>query len=87
MKAYQVFSGDINKHGFQTFELEATFLSYHKARKLFDAIVDNETKTGEDKVEMFPKYDEQGEITHLTAIVHDWEYIDIVKIERIDIVE
>lgn len=87
MKAYQVFSGEINKHGFQKYKLEATFLSLPKAQKFFDAIVDNETKTGEDRVELFPKYDEQGEIIYLVATIQDWEYIDIAKIEKIDIVE
>lgn len=39
MKAYQVYSGDTNKHGFQSYDLKATFFDKQKAEELANDIV------------------------------------------------
>jgi len=81
MLAYQVYSGDTNKHGFQSYELKATFLDKQKAIDLAHGIVAST-----------PLY---GDTLEETAWVNGgkywntlgWDTVTICKINEIEITE
>ena len=81
MTAYQVYSGKTNKHGFQTYDLIATFLSKEKAEGLALGIVAGT-----------PLYGDILEDTGWTNgyrgfYARGWEHVGICKITEITITE
>ena len=83
MKAYQVHSGEENKHGFQTYELQATYLSKEKALEHAERIV-NETPLYGD-VLTDNGWSSNGKYRDWT--VHGWNIVCICRIGEIEIVE
>jgi len=72
MKAYQVHSGEENKHGFQDYELQATYLSVSETPLYGDVVTDSGWGTN-------------GKYRRWTA--HGWNIVCICRIEEIEIVE
>lgn len=81
MKAYQVFTGDLDKHGHQKFELDSTYLSKGMALIRCKEIIEAEEFK-----------DEKIELTTLkNGSMHweasGWDIITICKLEEIQIIE
>lgn len=83
MKAYQIFRGEENKHGFQDYELVATYLSKEKALEHAQKIVD-ETPLNGDKLIDDGWYG-NGKYKSWTA--QGWSFVCICRIEEIEITE
>jgi hypothetical protein len=83
MKVYQVYRGDENKHGFQEYELKATYLSKEKALEHAQKIVD-ETPLYGDKLIDGEWY---GDGKYKSWIAHGWTFVCICRIEEIEIIE
>ena len=81
MKAYQVFSGEQNKHGHQTYELVATYLDKFKALTHARQIAETTPLYGDRLEESEWDKDE----TFKTWYAHGWEYVGIAKLEEITI--
>jgi hypothetical protein len=84
MKAYQVYKGDENKHGFQDYELQATYLSKEKALEHAKKLVD-ETPLYGDKLIEEDWYGPNKQYKDWTA--QGWTFVCICRIEEIDITE
>jgi len=87
MKAYQVYSGEENKHGFQEYELKATYLSKEKALEHAERIVSETPLYGDvltDSGWITNRY-VHGEYRNWTA--QGWNIVCICRIEEIEIVE
>lgn len=83
MKAYQVFKGDTNKHGFQEYELVATYLDKDKAFEHAEKIA-RETPLMGDVLEFDGWYGE-GKYASWSAI--GWDRVTISRLEEIEITE
>ena len=81
MIAYQVYSGDTNKHGFQTYELKATFLDKQKAEELALGIVASTPLFGD----MLEETGWMNKIKYWDA--KGWDTVTICKINEIEITE
>jgi hypothetical protein len=84
MKAYQVFKGDENKHGFQDYELVATYLSKEKALEHAQKVVD-ETPLNGDVLHENDWYGPNKQYKSWTA--QGWGFVCICRIEEIEITE
>lgn len=83
MKAYQVHKGDENKHGFQEYELQATYLSKEKALEHAERIVSETPLYGD--VLTDSGWFGNGKYRNWTA--EGWNFVYICRIEEIEIVE
>jgi hypothetical protein len=83
MKAYQVYSGDENKHGFQEYELQATYLSKEKALEHAQKIVNETPLYGDSLIDN--EWSNDGKYKSWTT--QDWGWVDICKIEEIEIIK
>lgn len=80
MKAYQVFEGFMNKHGFQNYNLVATYLDECKAKSHTKKLAEVTSLYG-DILEMK---------NYKNAIYYNavgWDIVTIAKMETIDIIE
>ena len=84
MKAYQVFSGEDDKHGKQQWDLQATYLDKDKALAHCDTIVANQKLYDGDTIE-FGGWSKCGK--YATWYIHGWEYVGCCRFEEIDITE
>jgi hypothetical protein len=84
MKAYQVHSGELNKHGFQHYDLQATYLSKEKALEHAQNIV-NETPLDGNILIDNNWYGSNKQFK--SWILEGWEYVTICLIEEIEITE
>ena len=83
MKAYQVFEGDTDKHGRQTYNLVATYLDREKALQHCKEIAEATPLHG-DVLEEGEFY-EKGRLKYWYAI--GWERVDIARFAEIEIIE
>jgi len=83
MIAYQVFKGDINKHGFQEYELVATYFDKNRAFDHAEKIA-NETRLMGDVLEFDGWYGD-GKYASWSAV--GWDRTTISRIEEIEITE
>ena len=83
MKAYQVFRGEENKHGFQDYELAATYLSKEKALEHAQKIVDETPLNGDILID--DGWYGNGKYKSWTA--QGWSFVCICRIEEIEITE
>lgn len=84
MKAYQVFEGEINKHGHQLYNLIATYLDKENALSHCKQIVES-TQLNGDILEEEEFYGE-GKFKRWDR-TNFWEKSTIVKFVEIDIIE
>jgi hypothetical protein len=82
MKVYQVFSGDQNKHGHQTYELVATYLDRDAALTHAIQIADKAPLYGDILEESEWDADKTCKIWYARG----WEYVGIAKLEEITII-
>ena len=85
MKAYQVHSGDTNKHGHQDYELQATYLSKDKALEHAPRIVAEVPLYGGDILHEEDWYGPNKQYKSWT--IQGWDWICVCRIETIDIIE
>jgi hypothetical protein len=84
MKAYQVHKGDENKHGFQEYELDATYLSKEKALEHAQKLVASIPLHGD----ILEEHDWYGPNKQYKSwYAEGWGYVCICRIEEIDIIE
>lgn len=83
MIAYQVFKGDTNKHGFQEYELVATYLDKERALAHAEKIA-KETPLMGDVLE-FDGWYGKGKYASWSAI--GWDRVTISRLEEIEITE
>ena len=83
MIAYQVYQGSENKHGFQDYELQATYLSEEKALEHAKKIVEQTPLYGDKLVD--DGWYGDGKYRSWTA--HGWTFVCICRIEKIEITE
>jgi hypothetical protein len=83
MKAYQIFTGDYNKHGFQYYELHSTYLSKERALEKCKEIIESNEFKNETVIESEWSSDGKCKIWEAGG----WEWITICKLEEIDITE
>ena len=83
MKAYQVFKGEIDKHGHQRYDLVATYLDKEKALAHCKQIVESTPLYGDilDEGEFYG----EGKYKSWDAI--GWDRVTIAQFEEIDIIE
>ena len=81
MIAYQVFSGEQNKHGHQTYELVATYLDRDAALTHVRLIADKTQLYSDTLVES--EWD--ADKTYKIWYAHGWEYVGIAKFKEITI--
>ncbi len=82
MTAYQVFSGDTDKHGRQTYDLHATYLDRDRALDHCQCIVENDTLKNE-KIEKHTSSDDK----YITWHSIGWDIVTVCKMEEITITE
>jgi hypothetical protein len=82
MKAYQVYSGDTDKHDRQTYELVATYLDRDAALAHARRIAEETPLYGDEFTETEWKDNETNKYWY----VHGWTYVDIAKLEEITII-
>lgn len=80
MKAYQVYSGDIDKHDRQYYSLDSTYLSYEKALERCEEIIKPEILKGEE-------VEQTGSEGRIWWTVEGWEPVIVCKLEEITITE
>lgn len=83
MKAYQVFKGEENKHGFQEYDLQATYLSKEKALEYAQKLVAETPLHGDILHES--EWSEDGKYKSWAA--QGWNFVDICRVEEIDIID
>jgi hypothetical protein len=83
MIAYQVYKGYENKHGFQEYDLEATYLSQDKALEHGLKIVDETPLNGDILID--DDWYEDGK--HKSWSAQGWGFVCICRIEQIEIIE
>ena len=83
MKAYQVFTGELSKHGHQKYNLVATYLDKGKALVHCKQIAESVTLYG-DILEEGEFYGE-GKYKNWDAV--GWERVTIAQFEEINIIE
>jgi len=83
-KAYQVFKGDLNKHGFQQFELMATYFDKQEAFDHAKSIAESTPLYGEEVLEESDWYlCDDGTCFEWDAI--GWERVTIARLNEIRI--
>jgi hypothetical protein len=82
MKAYQVYSGDTDKHDRQTYELVATYLDRDAALTHAYQIADKTQLYGDELVES--EWD--ADKTCKTWYARGWEFVGIAKFKEITII-
>lgn len=82
MKAYQVFTGDLNKHGHQYFELDSIYLSKGRALIRCKEIIEAE-EFKEEKITMTTLKNRKSIYWEASG----WDIITICKLEEIEIIE
>ena len=81
--AYQVFTGDTDKHGRQTWELLGTYLNKDKAEEHANKIVSETELRGDNLIaEEWAKDD-----LYRIWMAHGWDNLGICKINKIEITE
>ena len=83
MKAYQVHTGEENKHGHQVFNLVSTYLSEDKALEHCQRIISEYERLNEEVIEEHKE--ENGE--WVIWVSCGWSYIVICKMNKIEITE
>ena len=83
MKAYQIFKGDVDKHGHQTYELIATYFDKERAFNHAEQIA-KETPLMGDTLEFDGWY---GEGKYASWSARGWEIIIISQFREIEIIE
>ena len=83
MKAYQVHQGSENKHGFQEYDLRATYLSKDRALEHAQQIVNSTELFGDTLLE--DDWSKDGKYKSWT--IQGWGFVDICKIVQIEIIE
>jgi hypothetical protein len=81
MKAYQVFSGEISKHGHQRYDLVETYLSKDKAFQRCKQIAEDVELYGD----VLEEDEWNGKCKGWYAV--GWDRVEIAKVEEIEIVE
>ena len=81
--AYQVFTGDEDKHGRQTWELLGTYLNKDKAEEHANKIVSETELRGDNLID--EGWEKCG--SYRMWMAHGWDYIGICKINKIEITE
>ena len=84
MKAYQVHEGSENKHGFQEYELKATYLSKDRALEYAQKII---AKTHLDNGDILHEDDWSKDGKYKSWTLQGWGFVDICKIVQIEIIE
>jgi hypothetical protein len=82
MKAYQVFRGELDKHGRQHYDLIATYLDKERALAHTKQIVESTPLYGDRLVEM-----EYGDGKNKCWDAIGWEIVTIAQCEEIEITE
>ena len=83
MKAYQVFKGDLDKHGKQYYDLDSTYLDKERALQRCEHIVEVTRLVGEIIVEG----EWYGDGKYKSWEAQGWEWITICKFKEIEITE
>ena len=83
MKAYQVFKSDTNKHGFEEYELVATYFDKERAFTHAEKIANKTQLMGD--VLQFDGWYGEGKCASWSAV--GWGIITISKLEEIEITE
>jgi hypothetical protein len=83
MKVYQVYRGEENKHGFQDYNLQATYLSKEKALEHAQKIVDETPLYGDNLIDG----GWYGDRKYKSWTAHGWTFVCICRIEEIEITE
>jgi hypothetical protein len=82
MKAYQVFKGELDKHGRQHYELVATYLDREKALTHTKQIAESTPLHG-DRLEE----EEYGNGKYKSWNAYGWKIVTIAQFEEIEITE
>ena len=83
MKAYQVFLGDVDKHGRQQYNLVATYLDRQRALDHAKKIADETPLYGD----VLEEDDFTPNDRHKTWWARGWEWVGIARFSEIDIIE
>jgi hypothetical protein len=81
MKAYQVFRGEENKHGFQVYDLVATYFDKERALQQCEQIVAEEQMSG-DILQEYESYG--GKYKSWNSV--GWDIVTIVQLREIEII-
>jgi hypothetical protein len=84
MIAYQVFTGDTDKHGRQTYELQATYLDNAKAMEHCHRIIKNDTLKNE-HIEKHALLSKETETISWNAV--GWDIVTVCQMNKITITE
>jgi hypothetical protein len=84
MKVYQVHEGYINKHGFQHYDLQATYLHLDKALENANKLLE---KYKNENPEECDWYTGKDGIRRKTWDVQGWDLVTICLIEEIEVIE
>lgn len=84
MKIYQVYNGYINKHNFQSYDLEGTYLSKDKALEHANQIVE---KLKHEQPEECDWYIGKDNIARKTWDVKGWDIVTVCMVEEIEVIE
>lgn len=82
MKAYQVYKGDLDKHGRQYYELVGTYLDSQKALDHAKSIAES-TPLGDEKLES--GFYAKGKCKSWDAV--GWERVTVAEFREIEIIE
>ena len=80
-KAYQVYKGDTNKHGFQEYDLQATYFDKDKALEHCKRIVESDQFKNEHIEES-----EYGNGKYKSWDARGWDTVTICRLEEIEII-
>lgn len=83
MKIYQVYNGYTNKHNFQSYDLEGTYLSKDKALEHANQIVEKLKDEQPKECDWYIGKD----YCFKTWDVIDWDTVTICKVEEIEVIE
>jgi hypothetical protein len=83
VKAYQVFSGDYDKHGRQYYDLNSTFFSKEKALQRCKEIVEGDKFKNETIIES--EWYNLGRAKDWD--IQGWEWITVCRLQEIEITE
>lgn len=90
MKAYQVFKGEENKHGFQEYDLQATYLSKEKALEHAQKLVADTLLSDNEHIEE-ANWSDNGKYKSWYIPDYAWgevyKRIHICRVEEIDIID
>jgi hypothetical protein len=82
MKAYQVHTGDENKHGHQVYNLVSTYLNKEKALEHCQQIVGEYKRLSEEEVSEHEE--ENGK--WILWVAAGWGYVVVCKMDEIEII-